>query len=110
MYSLIIILHLLIAVALIGLILMNKGKGTYMGAAFGSGASQTVFGSQGSTPFIVKLIGGLAVTFFITSLAIGYFTVTASKQASSMQLPIAPATQPVPAAPDVPSVPSAPTN
>jgi preprotein translocase subunit SecG len=90
MYSIIVILHILIAVFLIGLILMNRGKGTYMGAAFGSGASQTLFGSQGSAPFIVKLIGGLAIIFFITSLALGYFTVQEAKkaQASSVQLPV----------------------
>jgi preprotein translocase subunit SecG len=110
MYSVIIILHILIAVALISLVLMNRGKGTYMGAAFGSGASQTIFGSQGSTPFIVKLIGGLAIVFFVTSLVLGYLTAQVSKRATDVQLPIQSVpVSTVPAAPVAPDQ-SAPAN
>jgi preprotein translocase subunit SecG len=104
MYSIVVLLHLLVAIALIGLVLMNRGKGSYMGAAFGSGASQTLFGSQGTTPFIVKLIGGLAIVFFVTSLSLGYFTARASKQASAVQLPV----QTAPAVPAIPGAPTAP--
>jgi preprotein translocase subunit SecG len=112
MYSLIIILHIMIAIALIGLVLMNRGKGTYMGAAFGSGASQTLFGSQGSTPFIVKLIGGLAIIFFVTSLTLGYFTAQAAKNAAAVQLPVQQSAPAIPAVPDsnAPAVPPAPNN
>lgn len=70
--TLIMILHILVAFALIGLVLMQRGKGSEMGAAFGAGASGTVFGSQGATPFMVKLIAGLAVLFFCTSLGLNY--------------------------------------
>lgn len=61
-------LHIFIGCALIALVLLQQGKGAEAGAAFGSGASQTLFGSQGSTSFLLKLTGGLAVAFFITSL------------------------------------------
>lgn len=69
---LIMILHVLVSVALIILVLLQRGKGSEMGAAFGAGASGTMFGSQGSTPFMVKLVGGLAVVFFCTSLGLNY--------------------------------------
>ena len=60
MYQLILIIHVLIAVAVIGLVLIQHGKGADIGAAFGSGASNTVFGSQGTGSFLFKLTGGLA--------------------------------------------------
>ncbi len=68
MYQLILIVHVLIAIAVIGLVLIQHGKGADIGAAFGSGASNTVFGSQGSGGFLFKLTGGLALAFFVTSL------------------------------------------
>lgn len=70
MYQIILIIHVVIAVAIIALVLVQQGKGATMGAAFGSGASQTVFGSQGSGGFLFKLTGGLAIAFFITSIAL----------------------------------------
>lgn len=66
------LLHILVAIALIVLVLLQRGKGSEMGAAFGAGASGTMFGSQGATPFMVKFIGGLAVLFFCTSLGLNY--------------------------------------
>jgi preprotein translocase subunit SecG len=68
MYQLILIIHVLVAATVIGLVLIQHGKGADMGAAFGSGASNTVFGSQGTGGFLFKLTGVLALTFFITSL------------------------------------------
>lgn len=72
MYQIILMIHVLIAVAIIGLVLIQHGKGADVGAAFGSGASGTVFGSQGSGGFLFKLTGGLALAFFATSLTLGY--------------------------------------
>jgi len=72
MYQLIIVIHVLIALALIGLVLIQQGKGADIGAAFGSGASNTVFGSQGTGSFLFKLTGGLALAFFVTSLTLSY--------------------------------------
>lgn len=69
---LVMMLHVLISVALIVLVLLQRGKGSEMGAAFGAGASGTMFGSQGSTPFMVKLVAGLAVVFFCTTLGLNY--------------------------------------
>ena len=68
MYQLILIFHVLIAIGIVGLVLMQHGKGADIGAGFGSGASNTVFGSQGSGGFLFKLTGGLVIAFFITSL------------------------------------------
>ncbi|QLH42707.1 MAG: preprotein translocase subunit SecG [Coxiellaceae bacterium] len=72
MQQLILILHVLAAVSLIALVLLQQGKGADMGAGFGGGASNTMFGSQGSLPFMMKLTGGLAAVFFITSLTLSY--------------------------------------
>jgi preprotein translocase subunit SecG len=55
-------------------VLLQQGKGAEMGAAFGGGASGTVFGSQGSTPFLVKLTAFLAAVFFVTSISFGYIS------------------------------------
>ena len=68
MYHLLLILHLMIAVMLIILVLIQQGKGSEMGAAFGSGASGTVFGSQGTGGFLFKFTGTLLLLFFGTSL------------------------------------------
>ncbi|NYQ91501.1 preprotein translocase subunit SecG, partial [Escherichia coli] len=76
MYQLILMIHVLIAVILIGLVLIQHGKGADIGAAFGSGASNTLFGSQGTGGFLFKLTGGLAMTFFITSLMLSYMVST----------------------------------
>ena len=72
MYQLILIIHMVAAVAIIGLVLIQQGKGADIGAAFGSGASNTVFGSQGSGGFLFKMTGGIAALFFATSLGLGY--------------------------------------
>lgn len=72
MYQLILIIHVLVAIVLIGLVLIQHGKGADIGAAFGSGASNTLFGSQGTGGFLFKLTGGLAITFFVTSLTLSY--------------------------------------
>ncbi|MGC3874812.1 preprotein translocase subunit SecG [Halomonas sp. GXIMD04776] len=69
----ILIIHVMIALALVALILLQQGKGADAGASFGGGASQTVFGSRGSGSFLAKLTGVLAAAFFATSLALAYF-------------------------------------
>ena len=68
MYQLLMVLHVIIALMIIGLVLLQHGKGADIGAAFGSGAANTVFGSQGSGGFLFKLTFGLALAFFTTSL------------------------------------------
>ncbi|WFF40928.1 preprotein translocase subunit SecG [Salinicola endophyticus] len=74
----VLMIHVLIAIALVVLVLLQQGKGAEAGAAFGGGSSQTVFGSRGSGGFLSKLTGGLAALFFVTSLALAYFATNAS--------------------------------
>lgn len=73
MQTILVVFHLFLAIGLIGLILIQHGKGADMGAAFGSGASGTVFGSKGSASFLTRLTAGLATLFFITSMVMAYF-------------------------------------
>lgn len=71
-HTLLFVLQVLVAVALIGFILIQQGKGADAGAAFGSGSSGTVFGSQGSGGFMVKVTSILATIFLANSLLLGY--------------------------------------
>ncbi|MCX7114758.1 MAG: preprotein translocase subunit SecG [Gammaproteobacteria bacterium] len=72
MYQLILFVHIAVCVMLIGLVLIQHGKGADIGASFGSGASNTVFGSQGSVGFLFKCTAVLAAIFFTTSLMLSY--------------------------------------
>ena len=102
--TLIVILHLLIAIALVGLILIQQGKGAETGASFGAGASGTVFGSQGSATFLSRLTGVLATVFFVTSLGLAYYASSKAGEVRDAGLP-APALQSqsqVPVSEDVP--------
>ena len=71
LYEVLLVVDLLVAIMLIGLILIQQGKGADMGAAFGAGASNTVFGSTGSGNFLTKSTAVLATIFFAVSLALG---------------------------------------
>ena len=93
MYQIILIFHVLISIALIGLVLIQHGKGADIGAAFGSGASNTVFGSQGSGGFLFKLTGTLAAAFFATSLILGYLVSVQYQQAKQLEIPHVPVQQ-----------------
>lgn len=73
MYTLVIVLHVIVSVALILIILLQTGKGTDIGAVFGGGSSQTLFGSSGPTSFLGKLTAGAAIVFMLTSLFLAYF-------------------------------------
>lgn len=70
--TVLLIFLILVAVALCGLILIQQSRGSDIGAAFGSGAANTVFGSSGAAPFLVKITGILAVFFFIVTLGLAY--------------------------------------
>lgn len=114
MQTILIIVHVLVAAGLVGLVLMQHGRGADAGAAFGSGASSTVFGSRGSASFLTRLTAGLAMTFFATSLTLAYLagqreeptSVVESAPPAAEEVP-APAPQPqqAPQADDVPAVP-----
>lgn len=72
LYTILVIVQVLVAISLVGLILVQHGKGADAGAAFGSGASGTVFGSRGSANFLSRATGALATVFFAVSLSLAY--------------------------------------
>lgn len=74
MSTFLIILHILVCLALIGVVLLQSGKGADMGATFGAGGSQSVFGASGGTSFISRLTTGAAVIFMLTSLTLAYIS------------------------------------
>ncbi len=107
MYQILVTIHLFICVILIGLVVIQQGKGAEAGAAFGSGASQTVFGSQGSATFLTKSTAILATLFFLICLALTYLTVQANKKSTVLDLGTVPQQKSVvPVNPDVPSLPA----
>ena len=82
LHNVILVIHLLVAIGVIGLVLIQQGKGADAGAAFGGGASSTVFGSQGSGSFLTRATGVLATIFFITSLTLAYISTQQIKPTS----------------------------
>ncbi|ELG4785358.1 preprotein translocase subunit SecG [Vibrio vulnificus] len=71
MFSVLLVIYLLAALGVIGLVLIQQGKGADMGASFGAGASNTVFGASGSGNFLTRTTAILATVFFIVSLTLG---------------------------------------
>lgn len=112
MHTAILIVHIIIAVALVALVLVQRGKGADMGAAFGSGASGTLFGSRGSASFLTRATAILATLFFITSLSLAFLFSQKSDVKSVTETGVPAEVQPpsqgaAPAAPlDVPAVPN----
>ncbi len=74
MYFVVITLHIIVCILMVLVVLLQKGKGASMGAAFG-GSSQTIFGSSGPGTFLGKITTGVAVVFMLTSLYLAYFAV-----------------------------------
>jgi len=111
METLVLVIHVFAALGIVGLVLLQHGKGADVGAAFGSGASGSVFGASGSANFLSRATAALALVFFLTSLGLTYFTSRKTEHKGVM------ATKPVPAqslpgqipTPNSPPVPSAPT-
>ena len=73
MLTVIAVIHLIVAIALILIVLLQTGRGSEIGAAFGGGSSQTLFGSSGSSNFMTKLTTAAVVIFMLTSLSLAYF-------------------------------------
>lgn len=89
LFSIVLTVHILVAIAIIGLVLMQHGKGADMGAAFGSGASGSLFGATGSANFLSRATGILAAVFFVTSLTLAYVASSKPKTTGSvMQEPV----------------------
>jgi len=104
------VVHILAAIGLIVLVLLQQGRGADMGAAFGAGASQTLFGARGSATFLTRLTKGFAVIFFVTSLGLTWwYTRHALPRSVTEQQPPATSTAPVvPAEPAKPAIPEVP--
>ncbi|MGB4073624.1 preprotein translocase subunit SecG [Pseudomonas sp.] len=121
--TVIVVLHLLGAIGVVALVLLQQGKGADAGASFGAGASSTVFGSQGTTTFLSRVTAILATAFFMTSLGLAFFAkdkadamaqvglpdpaVLEVQQAAPAveDVPVLDAAKPAPAAADVPQAP-----
>lgn len=88
MEQIVLVVHLLVALAIIGLIMLQQGKGADMGASFGAGASQTLFGSGGSGNALTKATTLLAVTFFCTSMGLAMLAKSRSETAGQVDIPI----------------------
>ncbi|MEJ2699804.1 MAG: preprotein translocase subunit SecG [Desulfuromonadales bacterium] len=73
MLAALIVLHVLVCIALIIVVLLQSGKGAEIGASFGAGASQTVFGATGGKSFMSRMTTAVAVIFMLTSLTLAYF-------------------------------------
>jgi preprotein translocase subunit SecG len=100
--TLTVVFHVLLAIAIVGLVLLQRGKGADAGAGFGAGASGTVFGARGSASFLSRTTAVLATLFFLTSLGLSYLYTQHKAPTSVMD------TLPQPAAPS--SLPALPSN
>jgi len=99
------IIHLLVAVAICGFVLLQHGKGADMGAAFGSGSSGSLFGAAGSANFLSRTTAILAAIFFASSLGLTWFATTRTEPSGVMQKGVM--EKMAPKASDVPSAPGA---
>ena len=105
------LLHILVSVTLILIVMLQAGKGADIGAAFGAGSSQTMFGSRGAATFLQKLTAAAAITFMLTSIALTYASNKSRTQSVIDQGgPKAPTSQApagaLPGAPVTPAVPA----
>ena len=87
----VIVVHILVSLGLIGLVMIQQGKGAEAGASFGGGASQTVFGSQGSGSFLTRMTAYLAFVFFVTSVSLAVIAKQKAEVASGEENILAPA-------------------
>lgn len=86
--SVVLVAHVLFASAVIGLVLIQHGKGADVGASFGAGASQTIFGAKGSGSFLTRMTSGLAVAFFVTSFALAVFAKHRASAVEDIGIPV----------------------
>ena len=105
--TVVLIFHVLVAVAVCGLVLLQHGKGADLGAAFGSGSSGSLFGASGSANFLSRSTAVLATAFFLTSLGLTWYSVQRPQGSSVMdtmktEQPAAPPAAPAPGAGSVP--------
>jgi len=84
LFSVVLVAHILVGLGICGLVLMQHGKGADMGAAFGSGASGSLFGATGSANFLSRTTAVLAAVFFVTSLTLAYLASNKPKTSGSV--------------------------
>ncbi|HVN95639.1 MAG TPA: preprotein translocase subunit SecG [Syntrophorhabdaceae bacterium] len=99
MITVIAVVHILVAIALILIVLLQTGRGSEIGAAFGGGSSQTLFGSSGSSGFMTKLTTGAIIVFMLTSLSLAF--IYGHRESTVRNVPVK-AGENVPAAPAQP--------
>ena len=97
--TLLIVLHVLVALAIIGLVLLQHGKGADMGSGFGGGASGSLFGATGSANFLSRATAVLATIFFMTSLALAYLATHKPKAGGATVMDAVKTEQPAPPKP-----------
>jgi preprotein translocase subunit SecG len=105
--TIILVIHIFTTIALITLVMLQTGKGAEAGAAFGGGASSTVFGSRGAGSFLTRATAILATVFFITSLSLAYLSGrdTTTKSVSDVVAPVQSDTESVKPKGDMPAAP-----
>ncbi len=108
MQTILVIFHVFLALGLVGLVLMQHGKGADAGAAFGSGASGTVFGASGAANFLSRATAALATLFFITSMALAWAAMQTTDQPGLMDALEAPVEEAPPEV-QIPVAPQSPT-
>ena len=99
MYEFLLIAYLIVAIVLVGFIMIQQGKGADMGASFGAGGSNTVFGSSGSGNFLTRTTAIVAIIFFVLSLILGNLSSGNTESKSEFEVIDAPApvTEEIPA-------------
>ena len=109
MQSVLVVFFLLTSIAMVALILLQHGKGADAGAAFGSGASATVFGAQGSANFLSRATAILAAAWFVIAMALGWYALQGSEEPGLMDAEPAETAVPVKVVPpsDLPDIPEA---
>jgi preprotein translocase subunit SecG len=103
LYQSLIIAYLIVSICLIGLVLIQQGKGADMGASFGAGSSATIFGSSGSGNFLTKATTWLAIAFFVISLVLGNLTANRIKSTDEWNNLNTPVEQTIPGDSSIPS-------
>jgi len=92
-YTLLVVIHVIVSLAIIAIVLLQAGKGADIGSAFGGAGSQTVFGSMGTPTLLGKITTGVAIAFMVTSFSLAML---ASRRAASVMTQPAPVQQPAP--------------
>lgn len=88
MLSLVLLVHILLCIGIISLVLLQQGKGADVGAAFGSGSSNSIFGSRGPASFLFKFTAFLVLMFFITSISLTYIQGQNAKAENQLTAPV----------------------